>query len=334
MKIAILGLSLGDLEAFLEKHKIPKFRAGQIMMWLHKFNTKSFKEMHNIGHDLQRFLEERFYIRNFENIKIFKSLDGTIKFLLNDSVETVFIPTTKRNTVCVSSQVGCSVGCKFCYTGYNGFKRNLTPSEIVEQLVIVEEYIGQESRLSNVVFMGMGEPLHNTENVLKAINTMINLRDFSRRKITLSTSGIVPELLRIAEFLECRLAISLHAPNDNIRNQIMPINSIYNISSIMQACHIYCRHHHSMKITFEYLMLNGINDSTNCAHALVNLLGHLNSKVNIIRFNPWSGCQFKPSSNATIQKFATILTNAGIDAPIRERRGLDIMAACGQLYSA
>lgn len=341
MKKGLLNLSKEEFEATLAEMQILKFRANQIYSWIYKFGKNSFTEMTNIGAMLRQTLNEKFYIYRPEITEVLKSSDRTIKFLLKledfNTIETVFIPTEKRYTICVSSQVGCAVNCHFCNTGYNGFVRNLTTEEIIGQYMIVRDYLElwppKESKISNIVFMGMGEPLYNTLNVLKSIDSLID-EDFdgvSRRKITLSTSGIAPVLSEIAPNLKCRLAISLHAPNDNIRNQIMPINNLYNIEKIMKACKIYYTYHPFMKITFEYLLLDGINDTTECAFQLLNLIKNLNSKVNLIQFNSWNGCSFKPSTHKNTLAFGNILEKAGIEAPIRQKRGQDIMAACGQL---
>ena len=342
MKYGILNYSISDLEKSLINLGLPKFRAKQILVWLYRFGKNSFFEMTNIGKELQTKLDEMFYIYRPEITKVSKSKDGTIKFLLrlNDSntIETVFIPETKRNTICVSSQVGCTVGCKFCNTGYNGFLRNLSTEEIISQFLIVKDYLNlwdpESERLSNIVFMGMGEPLFNHENVLKAIDNLMSdeKEGLSRRKITLSTSGISPIIEKIAKDLPCRLAISLHAPNNKIRSKIMPINDIYNIESVLKACKKYSEHHEYLKITFEYLLLKDINDTKECAFELIDLLKDINAKVNLLQFNSWEGCDFEPSKRA--EAFSKILQKAGIEAPIRTRRGEDIMAACGQLRSS
>lgn len=341
MKRGILNLSKAEFENILTEMNIPKFRADQIYSWIYKFGKTSFSDMTNIAKLLQQKLDEKFYIYRPKMAKILQSSDGTVKFLfkLHDSntIETVFIPTEKRSTICVSSQIGCTVGCRFCNTGYNGFIRNLSAEEIIGQYMSVRDYLNLwgKNRLSNIVFMGMGEPLYNVNNVLKSIDTIIDedCNGIARRKITLSTSGITPVLRAIAPKLKCRLAISLHAPNDSIRSRIMPINDIYNIEKLMQCCKIYHKYHPFLKITFEYLLLNGINDTAECARALVDLLKPLNAKVNLIQFNSWPECVFKPSSTKNVNNFARILEKSGIEAPIRERRGNDIMAACGQLQS-
>lgn len=277
-------------------------------------------------------------VYNDNSIPVIKnSLTNRKKFF---TIETVFIPSKKRNTICVSSQVGCVVGCKFCNTGYNGFKRSLSTEEIVGQYFIVKDYLGlwgdSDERLSNIVYMGMGEPLYNINNVLKSIDSIIydEKEGLSRRKITVSTSGIVPVMKDIIKDLKCRLAISLHAPNNKIRSEIMPINDIYDIDSLIDVCREYCEYHPSMRITFEYLLLKDINDSKECAYELVDLIRGLNAKVNIIQFNSWEGSTFIPSPKKRVLDFVKILEDSGIEAPIRERRGEDIMAACGQLKSS
>ena len=351
MKIGILNFSKSELTDFFIAHDIPKFRANQVFSWLYNFGKLSFFEMSNIGKSLQEKLDTLFYIYRPVIQKITQSTDGTIKFLLelNDQnkIETVFIPEIRRNqnneksweraTICVSSQVGCSVGCLFCNTGYAGFIRNLSSEEITTQLLIVKDYLNlwtSDDRISNIVFMGMGEPLYNYSAVNTAMENIISdstEHGISRRKITLSTSGISNVLLKIAKDLTCRLAISLHAPNDDIRSSIMPINNIHNIESVLNACSEYYFHHSYLKITFEYLLLNGVNDSKNCAYELLELLAPLNAKVNLIQFNQWDGCDFTPSSKSKTEQFAQILEAEGLEAPIRKRRGEDIMAACGQL---
>jgi 23S rRNA (adenine2503-C2)-methyltransferase len=296
--------------------------------------------MQNIGKSLQCILDERFYIYRPKIINVAKSLDGTLKFLLEltdgNTIETVFIPEEKRTTVCVSSQVGCPLGCKFCNTGAGGFVRNLSAEEIVSQFLVVKDYLGtwsSDERISNIVFMGMGEPLLNHENVLKAIDNLMADDDegISRRRITISTSGIANVLRDIAKDLKCRLAISLHAPNDEIRSSIMPINNRFKIKDIMEACSFYSQQNKNLRITFEYLLLNGINDSKECALELIKLLNGFNCKVNLLQFNSWDGCSFRESSKNKTIAFAKTLKNGGIEAPIRFRRGEDIMGACGQL---
>ncbi|MDR1609643.1 MAG: 23S rRNA (adenine(2503)-C(2))-methyltransferase RlmN [Holosporales bacterium] len=339
-KHGVLNYAADELKACFKDAGIPAFRAAQVLEWVYRFGQTSFYDMTNIGKSLQKRLDEMFYIHRPQIVDVASSSDGTKKFLLRladaTTVECVYIPDVKRKTICVSSQVGCSVGCKFCNTGYSGFVRNLTAEEIISQFMVVKDYMGMwscDDRLSNVVFMGMGEPLLNYQNVMRAIDNMMldSEAGLSRRKITLSTSGISPIIHKVAKDLPCRLAISLHAPNDAMRSSIMPINEVYDIRSIMEACEEYSAHHKFLKITFEYLLLSGINDSKECAIELLNLLRSLNAKINLLRFNEWEGCEFKASPGLKVREFANILNDGGLEASIRTRRGADIMAACGQL---
>ena len=326
-----------DFYNFLLQNNLPKFRALQVFGWICKHGKVSFADMPNIGQKLQRFLQENFFIYMPDVSDIQRSIDGTTKLLLKladaNTIETVLIPEKDHNTLCISSQVGCAVGCKFCNTGFNGFIRNLTVDEIIGQYIAMHHITGKE--ISNIVFMGMGEPLFNVENVLKSIEIFINPDMFglSKRKITLSTSGITPVLEKIVATLPVKLAISLHAPNDEIRDKIMPINKKYNLKNLLHVCELYNKYNAFLRITFEYLLLKDVNDSDNCAIELAKICGKINAKVNIIRFNSWPGSCFTESSAKTVIKFAKILSKYGIDAPIRGRHGIDIMAACGQLQA-
>lgn len=337
----ILNCTIDELEKIFENNGLPKYKATQVFVWLYRFGSKTFEGMTNISQSMRNELAKMFYIYRPTIANVRHSNDGTIKFLFQladwNTIETVFIPEIRRNTICISTQVGCTVGCKFCNTGYNGFVRNLTTEEIISQFLAVKDYLklwdSEKDRLSNIVYMGMGEPLFNYENVIKSMrNLMYDEKEgISRRRITLSTSGIAPVIEQLAKDLPCRLAISLHAPNNSIRSKIMPINNIYNIESILNACKTYSHYHKYLKITFEYLLLKDINDTDDCAHELVALLQNVNAKVNLIQFNSWKGCSFIPSQRT--QKFSNILQKSGLEAPIRARRGTDIMAACGQLQS-
>ncbi|MBQ8650914.1 MAG: 23S rRNA (adenine(2503)-C(2))-methyltransferase RlmN [Alphaproteobacteria bacterium] len=342
MKKGILNYTHQELVRELSLFGLQKFRVNQIYQWLYRHGVTEFSSMTNIGKNIREKLEESFYIYRPKISNIAKSKDGTIKFLLElcdqNTIETVFIPEKHRNTICVSSQVGCSVGCLFCNTGYNGFVRNLTAEEIIGQFLIVKDYLNlwkSDTRLSNVVFMGMGEPLFNFENVQKSIYNLMRDEEhgISRRRITVSTSGITPKLKEIIKDLPCRLAISLHAPNDLIRSQIMPINNKFKLSELIDVCKEYSQYQKYLKITFEYLLLDGVNDSETNAYELINLLTGINAKVNLLQFNSWAGCRFKASQKNNVLRFAKILESNGIEAPIRARRGEDIMAACGQLSS-
>ena len=256
----------------------------------------------------------------------------------------VYIPEEDRGAVCISTQVGCAVGCKFCHTGSQKLTRNLTAGEIVGEFMVARDTYGEwpsptnETRyLSNIVVMGMGEPLHNMENTVKALQILTDGDGIaiSRRRVTMSTSGIAPKILSALQQTGVRLAISLHAPNNTIRSQIMPINNRYPIEEIMEACRAYQNGDGSRYITFEYLLLNGINDSLDCARELINLMKkyQLRASFNLIPFNPWPGCSFVPSSNNRVHAFARELEKAGYAAPVRVARGQDILAACGQLKS-
>ncbi|MDR0630711.1 MAG: 23S rRNA (adenine(2503)-C(2))-methyltransferase RlmN [Holosporales bacterium] len=338
MKQGILNYSKQELINLFSIKSIPKFRVDQILIWIYRFGKSSFYEMPNIGKNLQNDLDSWFYIHRPKIVNILKSVDGTLKFLLelfdNQTIETVLIPEENRNTICLSSQIGCPLGCRFCNTGHNGFIRNLSTEEILSQFLIAKEYLNNE-RLSNIVFMGMGEPLLNHNNVLKAIdNLMLDEQEgVSRRKITISTSGIADVLKTISKDLKCRLAISLHAPHDDIRSLIMPINNKFKIKDIMNACAEYSKYHKYLKITFEYLLLKNINDSAEHAHNLLELLKGFNCKINLLRFNAWNGCNFEESPIKNVKTFANILEKGGLVSPIRARRGEDIMGACGQLSS-
>jgi 23S rRNA (adenine2503-C2)-methyltransferase len=344
MQRGILDYTKDEIVDILKDNSIPKYRSDQIFIWIYRFGKTSFFDMTNLNKDLQNTLDQMFYIYRPVISKILKSSDGTLKFLLElkdgNKIETVFIPSSKRNTICVSSQVGCSVSCKFCNTGYNnGFTRNLTAEEIISQILVIKDHLtlwnNDDKRLTNVVFMGMGEPLFNISNVFMAVENLTSdeIEGLSKRKITISTSGISDVLEKIAKDIDCKLAISLHAPNDEIRSKIMPINNKYNIKSIIKGCKEYSKHHKYLKITFEYLLLKNINDSQECAHQLSDLLKNIRSKVNLLQFNQWYGCSFEPSSLETFQEFAKVLENNGIDVTVRIPRGVDIMAACGQLSS-
>jgi 23S rRNA (adenine2503-C2)-methyltransferase len=341
-KLGILNFTKEELREILLEHGFQKFRLEQVFMWIHRFGKRSFYEMTNLSKKVQDELNEIFYIFRPVVSNIQKSSDGTVKFLLEledgKTIESVFIPDQRRNTLCVSSQVGCSLGCKFCHTGHCGSQRNLTTEEIISQVIEAKDclQLWAGKKLTNIVFMGMGEPLLNVKNVLKSVDILTDdeKQGLSRRKITISTSGIVPILNEISKSLKTKLAVSLHAPNNELRSSLMPINDSYNLESLMNACRDYSKQHRSMRITFEYVMLRGINDTEECAIELIKILKGINSKVNIIPFNKWIGCEFSPSSSKTIKNFVEILKSGGLDVTIRLSRGKDVMAACGQLKSS
>ena len=345
--IDLIGLSREDLLAEMTAMGEKPFRVKQIWHWLYNKGVTDFSKMSTLAKPLQARLAEKYLISRPQVITEKNSTDGTRKWLLRfadgKEVETVYIPEEYRGAVCLSTQVGCQMGCRFCHTGTQGFQRNLTAGEIVGQFLAARDSYGEwptpvdETRyLSNIVVMGMGEPLNNYDELVKAMRIIMDGEGLaiSKRRITVSTSGIADKIPNLAKDLGVRLAISLHAPNDTIRNQIMPINRKYPLSVLINACKEYQRLcEHRQYITMEYVMLKGINDSPENARELIQLVKGLEVKFNLIPFNPWEGCVFEPSSNNTIHKFAKILEDAYFAAPIRQSRGQDIMAACGQLKS-
>ena len=345
--IDLIGLSREDLLAEMMAMGEKPFRVKQIWHWLYNKGVTDFSKMSTLAKPLQARLAEKYLISRPQVITEKNSTDGTRKWLLRfadgKEVETVYIPEEDRGAVCLSTQVGCQMGCRFCHTGTQGFQRNLTAGEIVGQFLAARDSYGEwptpvdETRyLSNIVVMGMGEPLNNYDQLVKAMRIIMDGEGLaiSKRRITVSTSGIADKIPNLAKDLGVRLAISLHAPNDTIRNQIMPINRKYPLAVLINACKEYQRLcEHRQYITMEYVMLKGINDSPENARELIQLVKGLEVKFNLIPFNPWEGCVFEPSSNNTIHKFAKILEDAYFAAPIRQSRGQDIMAACGQLKS-
>ncbi len=341
----ILNFTQEQLVSQFNNLKFAKFRVQQVIDWIYSKGVTSFTQMTNFNGQTQGTLSNSYCIYRPQISAIKKSIDGTIKFLLklDDSltIESVFIPEDHRNTICLSTQVGCAVGCKFCNTGYNGFKRNLKPEEIIGQVFVIKDYVDswkdRTKRISNVVFMGMGEPLYNWNNVNIAMQNLKlggEIQGLSPKRITLSTSGIVSVLEKIIPTLECNLAISLHAPNSATRSSIMPINNLYNLENLLTICKAYNRLHPNKLITFEYILLNGINDNTGMAKQLIKILHGVKCKVNLIQFNSWKGDKFVGSDEQKIQNFRKILVSSGINATIRHSRGRDIMAACGQLQSS
>lgn len=347
-KIELVGLNLEELTAHLAEIGEPKFRAKQIYQWVYVHGATDFEQMTNLSKDLRVRLAEKFSLSRPKIVTEQISKDKTHKWLLEfadgQRIETVYIPEADRGSVCISTQVGCAVGCTFCHTGSQKITRNLTAGEIVSQFMVARDVYkewpstSQENRMiSNIVVMGMGEPLHNVDNVIAALKLLTDGDGIaiSKRKVTLSTSGIVPNMLRIAKETGVKLAVSLHAPNNEKRSQIMPINKRYSIEEILQACQEYQKIVTSRFITFEYLMLDGINDSLDDARQLIDLMKKfkIGAKFNLIPFNPWPGCPYQPSSNNRVHAFAKELEKAGFAAPIRVARGQDILAACGQLKS-
>ncbi|EKE77255.1 23S rRNA (adenine(2503)-C(2))-methyltransferase RlmN [Oceanibaculum indicum] len=342
----LVGMDRADMAAAFAAMGLPAFRMKQVWNWVYHRGVTDFEAMTNIAKDLRGKLAEQFRIERPQVVTEQKSTDGTIKWLLRfedgNEVETVFIPEEDRGTLCVSSQVGCTLTCKFCHTGTQRWVRNLGAPEIVGQVMLARDKLGEwpasmEGRnFTNIVMMGMGEPLYNYDNVAKALKIIMDGEGIalSRRKITLSTAGVVPAMAKCGEELGVNLAVSLHAVTDEIRDVIVPLNRKYKLAELIQACRDYPGASNARRITFEYVMLKGVNDSDEDAHALVKLLEGIPAKMNLIPFNPWPGSPFERSSNTRIDKFSKILMAAGYASPVRTTRGADIMAACGQLKSA
>jgi 23S rRNA (adenine2503-C2)-methyltransferase len=330
--------------------KQAKMRLGQVWQWVYHWGVRDFAQMTNLAKDYRALLERHFTIEIPEVVTRQISADGTRKYLVRiaggHEVEVVYIPETDRGTLCISSQVGCTLTCSFCHTGTQKLVRNLTAAEIVGQVMMARDDLDEwpvpgapkeEVRLiSNIVLMGMGEPLYNFENVRDAMQIVMDGEGIAlgRRRITLSTSGVVPEIARTATEIGCQLAISFHATTDEVRDVLVPINKRWNISTLLEALKAYPGLSNSERITFEYVMLDGVNDTKEDAHRLVKLLEGIPAKVNLIPFNEWPGAPYKRSSGNRIHAFADIIYKAGYASPIRTPRGEDIMAACGQLKSA
>ena len=340
--INLLDLDLNGLQAFFASIGEKPFRATQVMKWIHQQGVVDFDAMTNLSKALRLRLKEVACI-NIPKVETMQtSQDGTRKWLLKldngNSIETVFIPEDDRGTLCISSQVGCALDCSFCATAQQGFNRNLTVAEIIGQLWLAEHTLRSEMEkdervISNVVMMGMGEPLTNFNNVVQSMNLMMN--DFcyglSRRRVTLSTAGIVPALLRLKEQSPVSLAVSLHAANDSLRDQLVPINKKYPLNQLIAACREYVEDDNRRHITFEYVMLKDINDNPSHARDLVKLLKGISAKINLIPFNPFPQSHYQRSTPETIEIFRDILIKAGLVTITRKTRGDDIDAACGQL---
>jgi len=345
-KINIVGLSRKELEDTVEVLGLPKFRAKQIRHWVYHQGAKTFGEMTTLSKSVRAELAQTCSIirPNITNEKI--STDKTRKWLLgvNDGgeVETVYIPEADRGALCISSQVGCALSCKFCHTGTQPLVRNLEAADIVGQVLIARDAYNEWPSpnggrlISNIVMMGMGEPLLNYENVAKAIKIIMDEEgiSISKRRITLSTAGYVPNIKRCGDELGVNLAVSLHAVRDDLRDEIVPINKKFPIRELLDACHAYPTANNARRITFEYVMLKGVNDTEADARELVRLIAGIPAKVNLIPFNPWPGAPFRCSDGSTIKRFAQIVNDAGYSSPVRTPRGRDILAACGQLKSA
>lgn len=359
---SLVGLSREQLMEMLGRagvaEKQRKMRANQIWHWIYHKGVTRFSAMSNISKELREKLDDAFQIARPEIVTEQKSSDGTMKWLLRlapdergqrHEIETVYIPEEDRGTLCISSQVGCTLTCTFCHTGTQKLVRNLTAEEIVGQIMLARDRIKDwpdalaanptpptsGRYITNVVLMGMGEPLYNFDNVKQAIEIASDGEgvSLSKRRITLSTSGVVPEIIRAGDEIGTMLAISLHGTTDEIRNKLVPLNKKYPIADLLAACARYPGVSNAKRITFEYVMLKGINDTKEDAKRLVQLLRGIPAKVNLIPFNPWPGTPYECSDWDTIEIFAEVLNNAGYASPVRTPRGRDIMAACGQLKS-
>jgi 23S rRNA (adenine2503-C2)-methyltransferase len=346
----LLGLPRPELEAFVAELGSKPFRARQLMHWVYKRGEGSFDDMTDLAKGFRAQLSQRAVVRTPEIVTLHKSADGTCKWVLradaSQAFEMVFIPEADRGTLCISSQVGCALDCSFCSTAQQGFNRNLTTAEIVGQVWLAKRELaefeeakqqpgtlGDRRIVTNVVLMGMGEPLANFRNVVPALRILLDDFgfDLSRRRVTLSTSGLVPQIYKLAEETNVALAVSLHAPTDELRNELVPINRKHPIAQLLQACWHYIDEQNGRSVTFEYVMLDGVNDSLAHARELVTLLRGHPAKMNLIPFNPFPGTRYKRSSATAIQRFRDELIRNGVLATVRRTRGDDIDAACGQL---
>ncbi|WP_428249423.1 23S rRNA (adenine(2503)-C(2))-methyltransferase RlmN [Ferrovibrio sp.] len=348
--IELLGLTRAEIAAKLieagEAEKAAKMRANQLWHWIYHRGARDFSVMTTLAKDLRERLASHFQVGRPGASRDLQSTDGTRKWLLKfadgEEAEAVHIPEEDRGALCVSSQVGCTLTCRFCHTGTMKLVRNLNPAEIVGQVMLARDALGEwpspkDGRmLSNIVMMGMGEPLYNFDNVSKALKIVMDNEgiSISKRRITLSTAGVVPMIERCGAELDVNLAISLHAVRDDIRDVLVPLNKKYPIKELLAACAKYPGLSNARRITFEYVMLKGVNDTPADARELVRLLQGIPAKVNLIPFNPWPGAPYECSSNNMINQFSEIVFNAGYSSPVRTPRGRDIMAACGQLKSA
>ncbi|MCA0997811.1 23S rRNA (adenine(2503)-C(2))-methyltransferase RlmN [Alloyangia pacifica] len=355
-KVNLIGLTRDALRAALIEAGTPekqaKMRVGQIWQWVYHWGVRDFSAMTNLSKDYRALLDEKFAISLPEIVSKQVSADGTRKYLVRiaggHEVEVVYIPEEDRGTLCISSQVGCTLTCSFCHTGTQKLVRNLTAGEIIGQVMLARDDLGEwpepgtgtgESGprlLSNIVLMGMGEPLYNFDNVRDAMKIAMDGEGIalSRRRITLSTSGVVPEIAKCAEEIGCLMAVSFHATTDEVRNKLVPINKRWNIEELLNALREYPRLSNSERITFEYVMLKDVNDTDADARRLVKLISGIPAKINLIPFNEWPGAPYQRSDWERIERFADIIYKAGYASPIRTPRGEDIMAACGQLKSA
>jgi 23S rRNA (adenine2503-C2)-methyltransferase len=364
LKRSLSGLGRAELAEALGEIGVPererRMRVAQLWHWIYFRGTRDFDAMSSVSKQLRAKLAEHYTLERPEMVVEQVSADGTRKWLISlpadnpgeraHEIECVYIPESDRGTLCVSSQVGCTLNCTFCHTGTQRLVRNLTAAEIVNQVMIARDRLGEwpdaarpegtivptgERAVSNIVFMGMGEPLYNFDGVKNAIETIVDGEGLSigKRRITVSTSGVVPEIARIGGEVGTMLAISLHATNDELRNELVPLNKKYPIKELLEACRAYPGATNARRITFEYVMLKGVNDTPAEARALVKLLKGIPAKINLIPFNPWPGTKYECSDWETIEQFSEIVFNAGYASPVRKPRGRDILAACGQLKS-
>jgi 23S rRNA (adenine2503-C2)-methyltransferase len=338
----LLGMDRSALESYFESIGEKKFRASQVMKWIHQIGVTDFQSMNNLSKDLRAQLENSACIQNLQVAKDNISKDGTRKWLLRladgNHIETVFIPEDDRGTLCVSSQVGCALDCSFCSTGRQGFNRNLNSSEIISQVWLASQLLEEEKKpgrkITNVVMMGMGEPLLNFDNVVTAVRIMMD--DFayglSKRRVTISTAGVIPAMDRLGDTLDMRLAVSLHATNDALRDELVPVNKKYPLKELMAACRRFIDKQNSRsRITFEYVLLDGVNDKPEHARELIRLLKGIPTLMNLIPFNPFEGSGYRTSSPQAVARFREILHRSGMNCVTRKTRGEDIDAACGQL---
>jgi 23S rRNA (adenine2503-C2)-methyltransferase len=364
-KPSLVGLDRAGLKAALEaigiEGKETRMRIAQLWGWIYQRGARTFEEMSNVSKHLRAALTEAYTLERPEVAVEQVSVDGTRKWLMRippsvagekwHEIETVYIPTRDRGTLCISSQVGCTLTCSFCHTGTQKLVRNLTAAEIVAQIIVARDQLGdwpgQEPPegafvpddggrfVSNIVLMGMGEPLYNVENVTAALKVLLDQDglQLSKRRITLSTSGVVPEIGKVGEETGVSLAISLHAVNDDLRDELVPLNRKYPIADLLDACRNYPAASNARRITFEYVMLKGVNDSIDDAKRLVRLLKGIPAKINLIPFNPWPGSKYECSDWEQIERFSEVVFDAGYSSPVRTPRGRDILAACGQLKS-
>jgi len=338
----LLDLDRQGLEDYFSELGEKSFRASQVIQWIHQKAVTDFQQMSNLSQSLRDYLQNNTVIHLPEVVYDATSVDGTRKWLLQlddgNRIETVYIPEDDRGTLCVSSQVGCALDCSFCSTGRRGFNRNLNTAEIISQVWLATRLIDEEikpgRKVTNVVLMGMGEPLLNFDNVVRAVHLMMD--DFayglSKRRVTVSTAGVVPAIDRLGDILDMRLAVSLHAPDDDLRNMLVPLNRKYPLQELMSACRRFIdKQSARSRITFEYVLLVGVNDTDQHAHELIKLVKGIPTLMNLIPFNPFAGSGYKTSPRKRVEQFNKILADAGITTVVRRTRGDDIDAACGQL---